>query len=108
MLEVTRRFTIKTGYGLYTQLFQQLRQDDATYRVHCVESHTELAGLNSLDVHKCQVLDQIDVFLVIATVFTVLAEVVNIGIFEVLSSSNAQHFCTFGSIQELTIAIQQF
>ena len=88
-------------------MFEQLRQDHAANRVHGVECNTELASLDCLNIHERKVFHQIDVLLVVAVVLTVLAEVIYIGILEVFSSGDAQHFSTFSSIQEFAVAVQQ-
>ena len=89
MLEVAGGFAIEAGDSLHAQLFQQLRQDDAANGVHSVESHTELAGLDSLYVHECEVLHEVDVLLVVAVILAVLAQMIDISILEVLGSGDA-------------------
>ena len=50
MGEVACALTVK-NHIVYTQCLEQLRQDDATYRIDGIHTHTELALADSLAVY---------------------------------------------------------
>ena len=107
VLEITCCLHIKTSHGLNTQLFQQFGKNDATDRVHTVKRNLEVCLFNRLNVYQCQILNQIYVLLIIRIVFTIRTQMIYIGIFEIFSFSNTQHFVSFFLIQELTFFVQK-
>ena len=74
---------------LYAQCLQQLGQDDTTDAVDAVDDNTKACLTNSLSIDKFECQHAFDVAAVHGVIFAIVAHVVDIGINEVFSSSDA-------------------
>ena len=62
---------------------------------------------DSLHVHELQCQHGVDVALAVRLVLPVLAELIDFGKGKCLGGSDAQHLGTLGSVEELTLGVQQ-
>ena len=107
VLEVAGGLGKESCYGLHAQLLEQLRQDNAAHAVHAVEGNAEVGLPDSLGIHQVKAQYHVNVLLVIAVILAVAAQVIHIGILEVLCLGNAQHLVALSLVQELAFFIQQ-
>ena len=90
-----------------TQGLEQVREDDAAYGVDGIDTDAELALLDGLEVGELQTQHGVDVALVVRIVDDDLAEMIDVGIVEILTLGNGKHFGTIGSRKKLSLAVEQ-
>ena len=92
---------------LYAQGLQQLGQDDTADAVDAVDDNTKASLTNSLSIDEFECQHTFNVAAVHGVIFAIVAHVVDIGINEVFSSSDAQHLLAFCLVEELALAVEQ-
>ena len=108
VLEITCCLGIQTCHGLYTQLLEQLGQNDTAHRVYCIESNLEVCISYCLHVNEVQTEHHVDVLLVVRVVLYILSKMIYVRILKVLCLCYAEHLLTLCLVQELSMVIQEF
>ena len=106
MGEVARHILVQES-GFHAELLEERRQDDAAHAVDGVHTDTEMGLFDGCQVNKLQLQDAVNVPLVERMVFNVAAQMLDVGIFEVFTVGNGEHFVAVGSCQELSFGIEQ-
>ena len=107
MGEVARRFAVQQCI-FHTDLVEQFGQDNASDRVDCVYTDTELAGFNGFQVCQFECFHCVDVALVERVVLPVVSKLVYVGIVEIFLFCYVEHGSTVCSRQEFALVVQQF
>ncbi len=108
VLEITGRLAVEFLHMLHSELFQQLRKNDAAYGVYTINGYTEIGFPDSFHIHQVKRQHTVDMLLVISKVFAIRAELVHFGKVELFSFGNTKHFIALLLVQELSFLIQKF
>ena len=105
--EVTSRFCIKVCYLSYTELTEELGNDDTTDRVHCVECYREVSATDGFNIYEFEFLHMVNVALVVVEVLSVVTEVVNISKVKIAVISEAHYFSSFFGGKEFALFVEE-
>ena len=104
--EVASRLGVENRV-FHAQLVEQLGQNDTTNGVDGVHTNAEMRVADGLSINQFEAHHIVNVPLVGLIAIDVMAQVVNIGILEVLLLGNLQHLSTVLRGEELALAVQQ-
>ena len=92
---------------VYAKGLEQSGKDDAADAVDGVHTDAETGLADGLTVDKLQVEHALDMALVEGVVFDIFAQMVHIGILEVLSLGNTEYLVAILLVEELSLAVEQ-
>ena len=91
----------------YAQRVEQLGENDAANTVDGVDTNFEMRCLDSFYIYQFQCQHAVDVALVKCIVFSIVAQVVDIGILKRLALSDVEHFISVIFGKEFALAVKQ-
>ena len=92
---------------LHAECLQQVGQDDAANGVDAIYHHAETSFSDGFGIDQLQGEHAVDVLLVDAVVFAVVAHVVHVGEVEIFGLGNGQNLLTLGFVEELALMVEQ-
>ena len=107
MGEIACGIAVEDGVA-HTETVEQTGKDDTTHAVDGIHTHAESRLGHGRLVYQPQCQDSVDMLLVEAAVAHIMAEMVDVGIFEILLLGDREHLVAIVLGEELTQVIEQF
>lgn len=105
--KVAGRLYIESGNLRYTKLTEKFGQDDTTYRVYGINSHGEVSATDGININQFKLFHHFNVTLVVAEVFGIATQAVNVSKVKVAAIGQTHHFRSFFGREELTLFVQE-
>jgi hypothetical protein len=105
--KVTRGVAVQLHNVLYAECAEELRHNDAAYRIDSVDCNGEVGFGNSVDIDQRESEHLLDVPAHVGRIGIYMTEFVHTSEVEVFGFGNSENFGTFASVEELAALVEE-